>query len=435
MHEKISAAEELQMLMPKTEEDIENFLNAIKFKWELHRRDSQWPPEDDSWHTWLFLGGRGSGKTRAGAELVRHWIESGHYRLGHFIAPTMADVRDVMLEGDSGIMTISPPWMRPTYHPSKRQITWPNGAKVLLFSADEPERLRGPQCEFLWADEPASWRRPETWDMAMFGLRLGELPRAIVTGTPKPTKLILGIMKQKTTYLSRGSTYDNLKNLAPQFVEYIKDKYEGTRLGRQEIHAEVLMDNAKALWKREWIENNRLPKLPDGVTLTRVVVAVDPSNKGEKDSDEAGIVVAGKGSDLKYYVIDDQSLIATPKGWATKAVNAYTTHTADRIIYEANQGGDMVKETFEAVNDKVPLKEVWASRGKATRAEPVSALYEQNRVVHVGAFPDLEDELCQWEPGDDSPNRLDALVYGITALHGQSGKVSAQTGLNVHPDE
>jgi len=426
----------LEEALPKTPGDRAALAKAIRYNWELHRRPEQWPdPNERDWKTWMYVAGRGSGKTRAGAELIRHYVENFEHYFGvppekgiiHFIAPTVSDLRDVMVEGDSGIISVSAPWFMPLYEPSKRRVTWPNGVKALLFSADEPERLRGPQCHLLWADEIASWRRPNTWDMAIFGNRLGANPKRIVTGTPKPTKLIKSILKDKGTYVTKGSTYDNVDNLAPSFIEEIRLKYEGSRMGRQEIHAEILEDNENALWTRHIIDLGRVVRTPPGIDIVRMIVALDPSCGGGKDSDDAGIIVAGKGSDKEYYVFDDCTCSGSPFKWARAAATAYHTHACDRVVYEKNQGGLMVESTIANYDTKLPLKGVHASRGKITRAEPISTLYEQGRVHHVGEFPELEDELCQWEPGQSSPNRLDALVWGVTDLHGSSGVAHAMT--------
>lgn len=374
-------------------------------------RPEQIPPPG-RWRNWVYLAGRGAGKTRSGAETMRHWIETGQCRRLHFVAPTATDVRDVMVEGESGILSICPPSNRPRYEPSKRRLTWPNGAVATTFSADEPERLRGPQCDGLWADEVCAWRYPQTWHLAMFGLRLGANPRSVVTTTPKPIGLLKELLGLKTTVLTKGRTVDNEANLAPGFLEEIVGRYKGTRLGRQELDAEILDDNPNALWTRGQIEKDRVFKAPQ---LARVVVAVDPA--ATETGDEIGIITAGKGVDGQFYVLDDHSLHGTPEQWGRAAVTAYHKAKADRIVYEANQGGDMVAHTLRTVDPTVPLRPVTATRGKITRAEPVSALYEQGRVHHVGCFPTLEDQLCDWVAGTpESPDRLDALVWAITEL-------------------
>lgn len=389
---------------------------TILYDWGLWARSNQLTPAGD-WQTWMLLAGRGFGKTRTGAEFVRDEV----HKVGRFalVAPTAADARDVMVEGESGILAISPPWDMPKYEPSKRRLTWPDGALATLYSADEPRRLRGPQHGGAWADELCAWRYEETWDMLMFGLRLGKNPRCVVTTTPRPTKQLREILKSPGTHVTRGSTYDNAANLAKPFLQKIITKYEGTRLGRQELNAELLEDTPGALWKRSLIDDSRVSKAPD---LVRVVVSIDPSTTNNSESDEAGIVVAGLAENHEFYVLDDLSRQDTPLGWARAAIAAYRKYTADRIVAESNNGGLMVEVTIRSVDDGVPVTLVWASRGKHTRAEPISALYEQGKVHHVGAFGALEDELCTWVPGDASPNRLDALVWAITELN--SGTIS-----------
>ena len=371
-------------------------------------------PPDGDWRLWLLLAGRGFGKTRTGAEWVRAQVEAGRYARIALVAPTAADARDVMVEGESGILRISPPWFRPTYEPSRRRLTWPNGAIATTYSADEPDRLRGPQHDGAWCDEVAVWTYPDAWDMLMLGLRLGSDPRAVATTTPRPTKVIRELVAAHTTHVTRGSTYDNAANLAPAFMEQIIAKYAGTRLGRQELDAEILDDNPGALWKRDQIEALRVTTHPD---LSRIVVAVDPAITADEGSDETGIIAAGMGaSDGHGYVLDDASLRGTPHAWATAAVRLYHTLKADRIIAESNQGGDMVEHTIRTVDPNVPVTLVHATRGKLTRAEPVAALYEQSKVHHAGTFPALEDQQCTWTQGDASPDRLDALVWALTHL-------------------
>jgi phage terminase large subunit-like protein len=369
---------------------------------------------DGDWWLWLILAGRGFGKTRTGAEFVHENVE--RYGRWHFVAPTAADARDTMVEGESGIIPTAPPGKRPIYEPSKRKLTWPNGATALLFSAEEPERLRGPQCEAFWADELAAWKyMRETWDQLMFGFRLGETPRGVATTTPKPLALIKELLSMEGVALTRGSTYENRDNLSPVFFQQIIQRYEGTRLGRQELNAELLEDVEGALWSLRRIEQLRVREHPP---LVRIVVAIDPAVTSGEDSDETGIVVAGVGEDGHGYVLDDLSGRLSPDGWGRRAVEAYRTQRADRIIGEANNGGDLVEVNIRTVDRAASYKKVHASRGKRTRAEPVAALYEQGRVHHVGAFPELEDQMTQWVPGTGvaSPDRMDALVWALTEL-------------------
>lgn len=392
---------------------------ALRYDWGWWARPNQVLPAGD-WITWLILAGRGYGKTRTGAETVRQWVRQGH-RFVNLIGATASDARDVLVEGESGVLAVCPRDERPQYEPSKCRLVWPNGAVSLIFSADEPERLRGKQHAKIWADELAAWRYPEAWDQAMFGLRLGAAPQTVVTTTPKPTPLIRALIADQTTLVTRGTTYENRNNLAQAFFTKVVTKYEGTRLGRQELDAEVLDDNPGALWQRASIDERRVSSAPD---LVRIVVGVDPAVTSAEDSDETGIVVAGidDACPPHYYVLDDLSLGATPAAWAQQVVRAYHLHAADRIIGETNNGGDLVEAVIRSVDPEVSYEKVVASRGKVVRAEPIAALYEQGRVHHVGAFGALEDQLCQWSPlsGEGSPDRLDALVWALTVLSGGS---------------
>lgn len=385
-------------------------VNRLRYNWQFWRRPNQTPPAG-SWRVWLILAGRGFGKTRTGAEMVRQWVK--RYPLVNLIGATTDDARDIMIEGESGILDICPDDERPVYVKNAAKLEWPNGAKSLIFTADSPERLRGKQHMKLWADELGSWRYPDAWDQAMLGLRLGDNPQAIVTTTPKPIKILKDLIASPHTALTKGSTYDNRANLAAAFYDAIITRYEGTRLGRQELNAEILDDNPNALWNRATIDNHRTADIPGD--LWRVVVGVDPSITAT--GDEAGIITAGHIS-RDLYVLSDDSIQGSPLTWAKAAVMAYHRHKADAIIAEANQGGEMVAVTIKSIPEarNIPVRLVHASRGKQTRAEPVAALYEQGRGHHVGYFSDLEDELCEWEPGMASPNRMDALVWASTEL-------------------
>jgi phage terminase large subunit-like protein len=431
----LPAAEQRRRIQTMSRPEVE----ALLWDWGWWARPKQLPPTDE-WVTWLILAGRGFGKTRTGAEWVRGEVQSGRRGRMALVARTAADTRDVMVEGESGILSISPPWFRPKYEPSKRRLTWPNGALATLYSADEPDLLRGPQHDGFWADEVAAWRFVDAWDQLMFGLRLGHDPRGVVTTTPRPTKLIRELAASKTTRVTRGSTRDNQANLAASFLVKIVEKYQGTRLGRQELEGEILDDNPGALWRRSNIDENRWKTaLPD---LRRVVVGVDPAVTNNAKSDETGIIVAGRDSQNPphFYILDDESQSSTPDTWARASVMAYLRHDADRIIGEVNNGGDLVETVIRHVriNDRpegqnASYKSVHASRGKAIRAEPISALYEQNRVHHVGSFPILEDQLCDWDPTEskDSPDRLDALVWALTELSEGSGSLKINPGLAV----
>jgi len=391
-----------------------------EYDWTKLARSNQLAPSTD-WAVWLLMAGRGFGKSRSGAE----WVRAKKEKVGRIalVAPTAADARDVMVEGvQSGLLAISPPWDRPLYEPSKRRVSWRNGAMATLYSADEPERLRGPQHEAAWCDEVGSWRYPEAWDMLMFGLRLGRQPQTVVTTTPRPTKLIRELLARadRDVVVTRGSSYENRDNLAPSFFAQIVAKYEGTRLGRQELNAELLEDVPGALWTRAMIESARLRSLVRD--MERVVVAVDPAVTSGDDADETGIVVVGKGTDGHGYVLADASMRGTPLEWARVAIGLYRTHGADRVVAEVNNGGDMVEATLRMVDPNVPFTAVRATRGKVVRAEPVAALYEQGRVHHLGVYPQLEDQMCALTSDFDkasagySPDRVDALVWGATEL-------------------
>ena len=344
------------------------------------------------------------------AETAREWVRQG-FRYVNLIGATKDDARDIMIEGESGILAVCPKSERPVYIGNKNMLRWPNGATSLVFSADEPDRLRGKQHEKLVCEELASWRYPDAWDQAMLGLRLGRNPQAVIPTTPRPNAIIKRLMADPHTLLTRGTTYENKANLADSFVSKIVSRYEGTRLGRQELYAEVLSDNPGALWKRDNLDALRVLKAPE---LVRVVVAIDPS--ATSGGDEAGIIVAGVAKDGQGYVLDDMSIQASPHAWASAAIVGYHKHKADRIVAETNNGGEMVELTLRTVDQTIPYIGLHASRGKQTRAEPIAALYEQGKVHHVGAFASLEDELCEWVPGMASPNRLDALVWALTAL-------------------
>jgi phage terminase large subunit-like protein len=395
---------------------------ALLYDWPFWARPNQLPPAGD-WRIWLLLAGRGFGKTRTGAEMIRARAIAQKARRLALVGPTAGDARDVMVEGESGILAISPPWERPRYEPSKRRLTWPNGAIATLFSADEPERLRGPQHDGAWCDELASWRYPEAWDMLMFGLRLGADPRVVVTTTPRPTKLLRELMSDPAAVVTRGTTYENRPNLAAAFFEQVIRKYQGTRLGRQELDAELLQDMPGALWNRGFIESTRARISP---TLVRVVVAIDPAASAKEGADETGIIVAGKDEDGRGWVLADASGHYHPTEWAKTAISAYRAHGADRIVAEVNNGGDMVEATLRMIEPDAPFAAVRATRGKVTRAEPVAALYEQGRVRHLGVFPQLEDQMCAFtaqahanpnaRSAGYSPDRVDALVWALTDL-------------------
>lgn len=398
---------------------------SLAWDWHLWARDDQLPPVG-SWTYWLILAGRGYGKTRTGCEWLRQQVKTERYC--NIIGATADDARDVLIEGESGILAICPRAERPEYRPSQRKLVWPNGATSLIFSAEEPDRLRGKQHAVLLCDELAAWRYPESWAQAKFGLRLGAKPRACIATTPKPSTLVRELIADPATHVTRGTTYDNRDNLAESFFAEIIKTYEGTRLGRQELNAEILDDNPHGLWSRAQIDALRVKAAPE---LKRIVVAIDPAVTSNEHSDETGIIVAGIGRDDHLYILADLSLIGTPDQWARIAVGAYRTFKADRIIAETNNGGDMVEAVIRNVDRVVPYRKVTATRGKTIRAEPVAALYEQSRAHHVGSFDRLEDQMIEFDPTDmqrqKSPDRMDALVWAGTELFGgfsRAGNVS-----------
>jgi predicted phage terminase large subunit-like protein len=385
---------------------------ALQYDWNEWARDNQRAPGGE-WATWLILAGRGFGKTRVGAEMVRSWVKD--FPFVNLIGATADDARDIMIEGESGILAICPGQERPRYLPSKRRLEWPNGARSLIFTADEPERLRGKQHMKLWCDEVGSWRHPEALEQAMLGLRLGALPQAVVTTTPKPIRLLKELIADRGTVITRGSTYDNRAHLASGFFTRIISRYEGTRLGRQELDAELLEDVEGALWSNAMIEATRVSKAPE---MSRVVVAIDPATTSGEDADETGMVVAGRGIDGHAYVLRDLSCRLPANEWGNRAVRAYRELHADRIIAEVNNGGDLVEDVIRVIDRNVSYRAVHASRGKVVRAEPISALYEQKRVHHAGVFAELETQMCSFAPDkfDGSPDRVDALVWALTDL-------------------
>jgi phage terminase large subunit-like protein len=385
---------------------------AALYNWRFWARPGQCAPAG-LWRIWLLLAGRGFGKTRSGAEWVRERIGAGARRIA-LVAPTPADARDVMVEGESGLLAVAPAWDRPSFEPSKRRMTWPNGAQATIYSGFEPDQLRGPQHDTAWCDELASWKyAQETWDNLQFGMRLGDDPRICVTTTPKPITLLRQMKASAHVAVTIGSTYENRSNLPDAFFEEIVAKYEGTTLGQQELHAALLDEAPGALLKRSQIEAGRVSTAPG---LRRIVVAIDPAVTSTEESSETGIVVAGLGDNGHAYVLDDLSGRISPDSWGRRAVGAYQRHKADRIIGEQNNGGDMVRHTIMTVDPQAAYKAVTASKGKHTRAEPVAALYEQGKVHHVGVFPQLEDQWCTWTPGEDSPDRLDACVWALSEL-------------------
>ncbi len=407
----------------------EGELLALPFLFEFWAMPHQLPPEGD-WKTWVILGGRGAGKTRAGAEWVRRMVEGakpqdrGRARRVALVGETIDQVREVMIFGESGLIACAPPDRRPVWEAGRRRLVWPNGAVAQAFSAHDPESLRGPQFDAAWVDELAKWRNgQETWDMLQFALRLGENPRQVVTTTPRNVGVLKRLLQVESTVQTSAPTQANRANLAESFLAEVEARYAGTRLGRQELEGVLMEDAEGALWTRAQLDGLRCEDLPE---MDRIVVAVDPPVTGHAGSDACGIVVVGavtKGpvQDWRAYVLDDATVrAATPDAWARVALAAMESWGADRLVAEVNQGGDLVQSMINQVDPLVPFKAVRASRGKVARAEPVAALYEQGRVSHRAGLGDLEDQMClmtaQGFVGSGSPDRVDALVWALHEL-------------------
>lgn len=416
-------------------------LAIVTSNWRKTARPNQLPPEGN-WLTWLVLAGRGFGKTRCGAEWIREEVTLKRVGRIALVAETQKDLEEVMVFGQSGIESVFPHDQRPEITKKPIRITFHTGAVAYGYNATEPDQLRGPQFDCAWGDELAKWRYArETWDQLQFGLRLGTRPRQIITTTPRPIGILKEILQSSTTVVTRGVTSDNAENLAPSFLKTITDKYAGTRLGRQELSAEILDDVPDALWTRAALDRDR--RKPDEMPqLKRIVIAIDPAakkNEIAEDGAATGIVVAGVGIDGRGYVIDDLTCRASPNGWARMAVSGFDRYSGDCIVGEVNNGGDMVESTIRAVRPEAPFRAVHASRGKWTRAEPIAALYEQGRVSHVGTFAALEDEMVNFGPngmvGDVSPDRVDALVWALTELFpSMTRKVEKPKKVRLPPD-
>jgi phage terminase large subunit-like protein len=391
---------------------------ALDGWWDVFAHNHQLPPQTD-WTTWLILGGRGAGKTRAGAEWVRALALCDSAARIALVGETEHDAREVMVEGISGVLAVHRRDERPQWLSSRRRLEWKNGAVAQLFSAEDPEQLRGPQFSAAWCDELAKWRQAEaTFDMLQSGLRLGERPRQVITTTPRPLKLLKKLIADPSTALTRAGTRANAYNLAPAFLEHVFARYRGTRLGRQELDGEIVEERNDALWKRAGLEACRVSAAPP---VARIVVAVDPPASARKGADACGIVAAGRAEDGTIYVLaDDSAGGLSPQAWAVKAISLWRRLQADCLVAEVNQGGDMVRAVIREADSAVPVTTVRATRGKYLRAEPVAQLYEQGRVKHAGVFPALEDEMCDFGldglSSGRSPDRLDALVWAVTAL-------------------
>jgi predicted phage terminase large subunit-like protein len=377
------------------------------------------------------MAGRGFGKTRLGAEwLAAKAVRNPNVRCA-IVARTFSDTRNVCVEGVSGILNILREYDAvKDWNKSNGILTLKNNSIIQTFSADTPDSLRGPQFHYAWTDELAAWQYDDTWNQLQFGLRLGDHTQTVITTTPRPTKLIKDLVKRESTVITRGSTFDNAENLSQSALLEMQERYSGTRLGQQELYGAILDDNPGALWSRGLLESARVKEQPH---LTRIVVGIDPAVTSGDESDSTGIVVAGMSPDGHYYILADYTLKASPQIWAEKAVYAFELHKADRIIAETNNGGDLVVHLLQQVKNTIPVKKVTASRGKAVRAEPIAALSEQGKLHMVGYFPELEDELCEYEPGVSakSPDRMDAMVWAVTELSEGSNALNYLSALAV----
>ena len=391
-------------------------LNSFLYDWDFWGRPEQQLPEGDGWRIFLMLAGRGGGKTRPAAEIVNEMAANEGWHIA-LVGETAAEYRDVMVEGPSGILATSKPWNPAEWYPSIRRVVWPKtGTWATTYSGDKPDQLRGPNSHFAWVDELSKFRyAKQTWDNLRFILRAGRHPKTVISTTPRPIPLIKDLVKDSKedngrVVVRRWSTYRNASNLAPDFLEEMLAKYEGTRLGRQELYAQILEDTEGALWTLSLIDQNRISYTPH---MSMIAVGVDPPTS---TGGECGITVLGlSGEDI--YCLDDMSIKGQPEEWGKQVVSAYHKWHADMVVPEKNQGGDMVMSTIRAIDPTVPMSPVWASRGKRTRAEPISTYTEKGAVHHIGSFATLEDELVTWVAGEsDSPNRLDAYVHAATYL-------------------
>jgi phage terminase large subunit-like protein len=401
----------------------------LRTNWLETARDKQLQPAYKH-YIWLILAGRGWGKTRTGAQDIALYALRNPNTISAVVAPTSGDLRRVCFGGPSGLVSIIPKECLSVtkdmkgYSSSISEIRLHNGSKIVGYAASEPERLRGPQFHRAWCDEVAAWRYPEAFDQLMFGLRLGKNPQCLITTTPKPTKIIRDLVAREDVAVTTGNTFENEDNLAESALAMLRDKYEGTTLGRQELYAEIIENLEGALWTSALIDEARLHEDTEK-ELKQIIVAIDPAVTSNEDSDETGIVVVGKDLNNEYYVLEDVSGKYSPDAWAKKAINCYYDWSADRIVAETNNGGDLVERLLRGMDLNIPYRSVRATRGKLIRAEPIAALYEQRRVHHIGYFPELESQMCSYlGETKPSPDRLDALVWGITELSRSKGDVN-----------
>lgn len=408
-----------------------DWFKNLRFDWTINGRPKQFPPQPmDKWRAWVCLAGRGWGKTKTGGNTVDIWVNT--HKRGQppiriaLVGATASDVNNVMVGGDSGIMSNYPPNTGPEWHATNRKIFWkyPDGevkAIAETFSAEEPDRLRGPQFHYAWCDELAAWRYQEAWDMLMFGLRLGDNPQVVVTTTPRPYPILMELLKLPTTYTTIGSTYENRSNLAPAFFTEIITKYEGSTLGRQELMAEIIEEVPNAMWTWTNLDKNRIKyddmdKLPEFLSI---VLAIDPATSNRNSSAQTGMCVAAYGEDDHFYILHLDAIKTTPEQWARRAIRLFEQYNCDKMIAEVNNGGDLVASVIRAANPLQKVISVHASRGKTTRAEPIAALYEQNRVHHLGTFVDAEKQMCAFNPLENPyglKDMVDAMVWAMTWL-------------------
>lgn len=408
-----------------TQKSLARFINSLSdneayilfYNWHFWRRKDQTPPPGAKWRTWVLQGGRGGGKNWTGSNYIHELAMSGKFSRISIVGATAADVRELQIEGEAGILNIAPPHELPDYQPSKRKVVWPNGATGILYTGEDPEQTRGANSSVAWLDEFCKYQYPrEVWDNIQFGLRLGNHPHAIITTTPKPIPTFKQIVGEDSTLVSYCSTFDNRLNLSDQFFEYVTTRYGNTRLGRQELYAEILDDVPGALWKRELIDSYRVTQVPKNIQ--RLVVGIDPAMTNTEDSDETGIIVGCIDDSNHVFILRDVSGRFDPEHWISRALVQYHTWNADRIVGEVNNGGDLIEALLRTHDNKAAFKAVRAKRGKYTRAEPIAALYEQGKVHHVGTFAELEDQMCNFVPGEDHglDDRVDAMVWTITEL-------------------
>ena len=402
-----------------------------RYRWDLCARPSQKEP-GGQWSVWLIIAGRGFGKTRTGAETVRNWVESNRARRICLLADSLDDGRKVMIEGESGLLNVCPPWNRPTFYPSHGKLKWPSGAEAQLYSAHHYEKLRGPQFDGAWVDELAKFQKPqEAWDQMMMGLRLGQDPKVVVTTTPRPLLFLKNLCAAKDSVVTRGATAENQQNLSRAYLENMQRSYAGTRLGAQELEGHFVEEEGTALWTYEMLHQARI-QAEDLPELTYIVVAVDPSVTANQKSDETGIVVVGRDREGRFYVLEDCSGSMEVVTWAHKAVEAYHTFQASCIVAEVNNGGDLVKRVIQGIDASVPVHSVRAMKSKWQRAQPMAALYEIGRVKHIKRFEQLEKQMLTYTPlSQSSPDRLDALVWALSELSGGKNTQRSENALSV----